>query len=138
METVKECKAEALRRVQAGELGKYQSLGVSSYEQAYYEVLRDNGTEPWLAEMQACGVPGIAGTSSAFLAGRSNNQEYDHCASDIRDNYLNKAKKAGVNPRGKVYVSGLAKHPGDPRAWVESPSEVKSRCEKEGWTIIDK
>ena len=80
----------------------------------------------------------VHGTMSSFMAGRSNNQEYDSMPKDMRDHFLGKAKKAGVNTRNAVYMSGLAEYSGDPRAWVSSHDDVKRRVKEKNWTIQDK
>lgn len=129
----------ALERVHQPPHWPMVDLNASPTQQAIYEVLRDHGVSETFAAMQALKqFPGVSGTQSSFMAGRSNGQEYDHMPADMRRFYFTKAKKGGVNPRGKVYMSGLAKEPGDPKAWVESADDVKKRVKQEGWSITDK
>src|SRR5689334_8974709 len=128
--------AEACRRVDENELGKYQRCDArcTNLQQAMYEVLRDKGMLHVWAQMVALKqTPGEAGTDRLFMVGNNNNNEFDTMAPDMRDFYLGRAKEAGVNVRGKRYVMGLATEPGDPRAWVDNIHDVKSRCEQEGW-----
>lgn len=50
-----------------------------------------------------------------------------------RRNYLAKARKAGVNPNGKIYYSSLAAFPGDPAAWQDSKAGQEKLLTARGW-----
>ena len=45
---------------------------------------------------------------------------------------LAKARAAGVNTEGKVYISGLGDERFDPRNWVESRDDIRRQCERTG------
>ena len=47
--------------------------------------------------------------------------------------YEQEAKDAGVNTKGKIYLGGLARYPGDPEAWVSGRGDVQRICETRGW-----
>lgn len=85
-----------------------------------------------LAARQA---PGTKGTDRAFLQGRLTGYSLDHMDIATRTKWQMAAKKAGVSLEGKVLCSGLAKHEFDPRAWVDSRSEQKQRCEELGRSL---
>jgi len=47
----------------------------------------------------------------------------------VYGNYvLARAKAAGVETKGRKYLSSLARYPGDPKAWVQDISDVKRVC----------
>lgn len=100
--------------------------------QARYEQMRADGQSHNLAEMFALQAPPMSDSDREFWLGHHNGAQFQD---DPRsgDHHLAIAKRAGVNPKGKVYISGLADYPGDPRAWVSGRDEVKSICEKNGW-----
>jgi putative FmdB family regulatory protein len=50
-----------------------------------------------------------------------------------RDFYLNAARAGGVNPEGKKYDPRIAAFPGDPRAWVSNPDDVRRVLEERNW-----
>src|SRR5438045_1612239 len=90
-----------------------------------------------LAELCAARqFPAIGGTDHNFLQGRDNNQEFNRMQPKLRKFYAGRAKKAGVNIRGKVYLSGLAKEPGDPSAWVSDLHEAEAKTKSNGWTRV--
>lgn len=81
--------------------------------------------EEWLE-----GAPGITPghppaiqSDTTFMAGRWESQTQHHAA----------LEKAGYTTQGKVYLSGLARFPGDPRALVDGRGDVRKICEQEGW-----
>lgn len=47
--------------------------------------------------------------------------------------HAEEARRAGVSTAGKVYISGLAEFPGDPRAWVDGRGDLKRICEEKGY-----
>lgn len=104
--------------------------------QAHYELCLANGCAPALAEMLALRrFPGIAGTDAVFNQGRKlDGSQFEEAAAGVGAMYLAKAKAAGVNPAGKYYCGGLARFPGDPRAWIDSRGDVARICAESGWT----
>lgn len=105
---------------------------MTTEQQAHYDLCVSNGCTPMLAEMLALQQPPMSDSEREWAHGRCNENQFEN--QDFVGNHHRKlAKKAGVNPKGKFYVSGLATYPGDPRAWVSSRDEVKSICEKNGW-----
>lgn len=53
----------------------------------------------------------------------------------LRRHYLDAAREAGVTTEGRYYEPRLAAYPGDPRAWVSNPDEIKSVVEERGWSM---
>lgn len=101
--------------------------------QAHYEKCRAEGTSHTLAEMFAFQTPPGGGfTDSVFLEGECNGNQFEGME-HIGDFYAKMARKAGVNTKGKVYKSGLAKFPGDPEAWVSDKHDVQKLLERRGW-----
>ena len=102
--------------------------------QAFYEDMRRKGQSHSMADMLAHRrAPGLM-TDSVFLEGHCNGRQFQDSPM-IGDFYRKKALEAGVNPHGKVYLSGLASHPGDPEAWVSGRGDVKRICEKRNWNV---
>ena len=100
---------------------------------AHYVECRIKGTSHKLAAMFADGVTPALMTDAVFLQGRggcySQFQEHDGPGSY----YKHIAKQTGTDITGKVYLSGLAAYPGDPRAWVSGRGDVQKVCEERGW-----
>ncbi len=71
-------------------------------------------------------------TDSVFLEGRCNGNQFEKRPAH-GDAYKKKANAAGVSTTGKVYLSGLAEEPGDPRAWVSGRGDVRRLLEERGW-----
>lgn len=86
-----------------------------------------------LEEMLATGQAPALLTDAVFLQGHCNGSQF---AKDKKagNRYRKQALAAGVNPKGKVYLHGLAAFPGDPRAWVSGRGDVQRVCEERGYT----
>lgn len=67
-----------------------------------------------------------------FMAGTANGRQFSG-QDYIGDYYGQVAKAHGVSTTGKKYLSGLARFPGDPEAWVDSRGDVQRTLEKRGW-----
>lgn len=102
------------------------------YIQEHYEECRNQGTSHNLSEMFASGQTPGAMTDSVFLEGHANGNQFEG-QEHIGDFYKREAKIAQVDVKGKVYLSGLAQYPGDPRAWVSGRGDVQRLCEERGW-----
>lgn len=97
-------------------------------KQAFYEGMVKCGRSERLAEMLAAqSPPGLGLTRAGFMKGRHDGGIADP---EVDAHYRRMANAAGVSPVGKVYSSSLASFPGDPEAWVSSPSEVKEVAER--------
>jgi hypothetical protein len=82
-----------------------------------------------LEEMFASGKPPAADTDREFLEGTQNQFAGDE-ATALR---LKKVAEAeGQSVTGKRYVGGLARYPGDPRAWVDGKADVRKYLEETG------
>lgn len=101
--------------------------------QAHYARCRQQGTSHALAEMFALGQPPMSNTDREFLEGRGGCYDQFPGQHGIGEMYRRKAEAAGVSPQGKVYVSGLARFPGDPEAWVSGRGDAQRLCEQRGW-----
>ncbi len=100
--------------------------------QAHYELCLSQGTSPALAEMFALGQPPMSNTDREFLAGHTNGSQFEDQPA-VGDLYRSQALAAGVDPKGKIYLGGLAAYPGDPVAWVNNRGDVQRVCEERGW-----
>lgn len=76
--------------------------------------------------------PGLF-TDTRRFAGVAAGDPFKDIHPQYRQVYMAKAKAAGVNPDGKKYIGQLASEPGDPRAWVDSSTDIRQRCEEKGW-----
>ena len=106
--------------------------------QKQYLSMLEEGISPRFAEMAALQQPpGVKGGDRAFMEGRYNNQQFDKMPKDHAQNIITLAKRAGINPNGKYYVSGLADKRGvqDPEAWVDGAGDVKRVAEKRNLTV---
>jgi len=99
----------------------------------HYELCRKNGASHRLALMLALGVPPMSNSDREFLQGSENGRQFQNCP-HIGNAYAKLAKRAGFTDlSGKKYLSGLARFPGDPEAWVSDRSDVKRVLENRGW-----
>jgi len=102
---------------------------------SYWDIRR-NEASPKLAEMLALGIPPMSNTDREFLEGHdgNGNQFAKGPLAEEEGNRLRKVAEAGgQNVKGKVYLGGLARFPGDPEAWVSDRGDVKRVIEKRGW-----
>ncbi len=100
---------------------------------AHYAECLKNGCSEKLAEMLALGSPPMSNTDREFLQGRGGCYDQFGANPQIGAYYAKVAKAAGVDTTGKLYLSGLAAFPGDPKAWVTGRGDVKRVCEERGW-----
>lgn len=101
--------------------------------QALYVACRLDGEGHELAEMLALQSPPTVRSDATFLRGHCNGSQFSD-APWIGDEYAKQAKQAGVDVKGKVYLSGLARYPGDPEAWVCDRADVRRVIESRGWS----
>lgn len=106
-------------------------LGNDEQSALYVAIRLDGGTET-LAEMLAMQQPPMSNTDREFLQGTENGRQFQD-NTFIGDFYKNAAREAGQDPTGKIYLSGLARYPGDPEAWVSGRGDVQRVCEQRGW-----
>ncbi len=118
--------------VQRGLDGDFDVVSRDWVVQAYYVAHRLDGDGHKLAEMLALGAPPLVKSDSTFLAGHCNGSQFDG-QELVADRYLAVATAAGVNVKGAVYKSGLARFPGDPEAWVRGRGDVQKVVEARGW-----
>jgi hypothetical protein len=111
------------------------TISPNPHVQSLYEQSLRNGCSPKLAEMLAFRqAPGTKGTDRSFLEGRHNDLGFGKMRNDMQEFYVRRAKEHGVSVEGKVYESGLARFPGDPKAWVSSVGEVQAICREQNLT----
>lgn len=107
-------------------------------------VRKINGREVTEAEFRASLVPGRlaemlregraprAVTDREFLAGHCNGSQFAG-REEEGDFYQQVAEQHGQDTTGKVYLSGLARFPGDPHAWVAGKGDVERVLDQHGW-----
>lgn len=85
-----------------------------------------------LEEMLAEGRAPHGVTDASFMQGTENGRQFANNPK-MGDKLRKLAEANGGNVKGKKYVGGLARYPGDPRAWVDGRGDVQRICEQEGW-----
>jgi hypothetical protein len=110
----------------------YPIISSEPHIQAHYENSRRAGTSHNLAEMFALRLPPMSNSDREFLEGHVNGNQFEKTPA-IGNRYRRMARAAGVNPTGKVYLSGLAEYPGDPRAWIGGRGDATRVCEERGY-----
>lgn len=118
--------------LQATLRGGYPWVSRNPRVQLHYIDCRQKGTSHNLAEMFALGQAPMANTDREFLEGRENGRQFEKNP-ELGDFYRREAEARGADVTGKVYLSGLAAFPGDPRAWVSGRGDVRRLCEDRGW-----
>lgn len=99
------------------------------------EQLRASVDPEILRDMLESGVPPMSNTDREFLEGRCNGNQFERNPG-LGDHYARVARRHGVDSKGKVYLSGLASFPGDPRAWVDGRGDVAKVCDERGWGCV--
>ncbi len=93
---------------------------------ALFERLLSEGKTPEAAAMYACQqAPGTRFTDRAFCQGQ--HRKMENMGPLVSKMLHDRAKKAGIDSRGKYYLGGLAqrgKGPTDPAAWVTCADDV--------------
>lgn len=97
-------------------------------EQVAYWKMRLEGQSHNMAEMLALKCfPAAHGLDSTFMKGT-------HHQDSVLENYrYQAAAEAGVDTNGRRYISGLARFPNDPEAWVSGRADVLRVCSDRGW-----
>lgn len=126
--------AAVWRLVRAGLMAQLPPLYRGAEAYAWYVAMRLDGTDHKMAEMLALQQPPKSKTDREFLEGHCNGNQFDG-QEYIGDFYADEAKRAGVSIKGKVYMSGLATYPGDPRAWVADRHDVERVARENGMTV---
>lgn len=85
-----------------------------------------------LREMLETGSPPMSNTDREFLEGHTDNST-QATLGQFAEPFKAQALAAGVNPKGKVYLGGLATFPGDPKAWVGGRADVARVCEEQNF-----
>lgn len=100
--------------------------------EAYYERLIATGMNPRFADMLAAqAAPRMRNSDMAFL-GKSNDERYTHGLDDLSaDRTLARAKAAGINTHGKVFMSQLGT-PDNPLAWVSGIEDLRTSLRIQG------
>ena len=105
--------------------------------QAHYEWLRNKGESHKISEMLAFGQPPRARTDREFFEGMGTlDKQFDYDGK-MHEGVVKLAMKNGYKPNNNdVYLSSLARFPGDPEAFI-SPSggrgQIQDTCERRGW-----
>lgn len=89
-----------------------------------------------LREMLATGQVPAGMTDSVFLEGVTDNSQQQRLGK-FAEQFKAQALAAGVDPKGKLYASGLASFPGDPTAWVSNRADVARVCGEKDMTLQD-
>ena len=118
-------------------MARYPIVSHNPKLQAYYEWLRRNGNSHNLADMLAFRQAPRANTDREFFEGMGTLDTQFSGDEAMRDRLIAKAKSKGYKPNpNDVYLSSLARYPGDPEAFVPATGgrgHIKAVCEKRGW-----
>jgi hypothetical protein len=118
-------------------LAKYPTISDDLDIQLRYEDMRRHGQSHSVADMLAHQRPPQSDTDVEFMRSTENGRQFQD-KPQIGHAYAEEALAAGINIKGKKYLSQLAEHPGDPRAWVGSKGEVAQLCEERGYSCDGK
>lgn len=103
--------------------------------QVHYWKMRLDGESHNMADMLANrSFPATTGTDRAFMQGRKLGGGQFEDVPLVGHHHAARAEAAGVSTTGKWYSGTLARFPGDPEAWVDSLHDVKTICERRGWS----
>lgn len=85
-----------------------------------------------LEEMLRDRKPPRANTDREFLLGQCNGNQFEG-QEDRGDALKAISESFGMDTTGKVYMSGLARFPGDPQAWVSGKGDAEKVLDTMGW-----
>lgn len=103
-------------------------IGAAGYEPPE----RTAADDARMAEIIATRTVPHGSTDAVFMEGRYHD---DGLLGEGSQEYRDRYKRAiGSYPSGKKYMSQLARYPGDPRAWVDSLSDVSRICREDNLT----
>jgi len=97
-----------------------------------YVAMRLAGESRKMAAMLALRRGPALRTDSEFRRGHTNGSQFSACPW-VGTHHRRAAERAGVDPAGKIYLSGLARYPGDPGAWVSGRGDIRRLVEDRGW-----
>lgn len=83
-------------------------------------------------DMVLSGQAPRANSDREFLMGKCNGNQFEGMER-LGDHYRRVAEAHGQDVHGKVYLSGLARFPGDPEAWVSGKGDVENVLDRRGW-----
>lgn len=110
----------------------YPIVSTDEHIQALYVRLRKRGQSHAIAEMLAFREPpGTKNTDRAFMQGSHVDCNVN---GPLRERFLKKARKAGIQTEGRRYISQLADKRGvcTPEAWVSGVGDVRAACIAKG------
>ena len=116
-------------------IGETPRISEDPVIQRRYEELRRNGESHRMAEVLACRkFPHFSGTNDDWMRGRENGKQFEGNPW-LGEHYKRVAERAGVSTTGKIYCTGVAAYPGDPRAWVSDTSDVLAVARERNLTV---
>lgn len=99
-----------------------------------YKAACQHQDEERLAEMLSLGATPHCVSDQTYMKGHANGSQFEKCR-HMGDYYRHEAEAHGGNTNGKRYVSGLARFPGDPEAWVTGRDDIRRVIEsRPGWS----
>lgn len=106
--------------------------------QSRYDELVASGESHRMAELLACRQFPATRTDVSLWQGRhGQDKEMESPRSRKHaERRRAKARSAGVNPDANMYISGLARFPGDPMAYVATRGEAKERAKAMGRQLL--
>jgi hypothetical protein len=97
-----------------------------------YIELRLQGQSPSIAAMLAEQKAPQGIGDKTYLAGVNPGGNQFQSNPALGDFYAAEARALGINISGCTYLSGLASHPGDHKAWIRDRGDIRRVCEEEG------
>jgi hypothetical protein len=132
MASLRDARRRALEGTMPGADWPWVSKDLDRQER--YVRMRLEGQSHNMAEILATGkFPGTR-TDVEWNRGHVNGNQFaeNPVQSKIGDYYRRLAEESGQSTTGKVYRSGLAQFPGDPRAWVSTRGEAEQYVRETG------
>jgi hypothetical protein len=100
----------------------------------HYVAMRMAGESQRMAAMLARREGPALKTDAEFRKGTWGGNQFASCPA-VGHEYVSRARAAGIDPAGKVYLRGLARFPGDPGAWVSGRLDVERIASERGWGV---
>ena len=107
-------------------------VGDNEVTEEQYKLRTQARDELRLLDMLKSGRPPTGVSDCTFMKDTANGRQFNDCQ-HMGNYYKHITEREGGNTNGKKYLSGLARYPGDPEAWVDSRGDVERILTKRGW-----
>lgn len=112
----------------------YPTVSTNRIIQSDYVMMRNSGESHNMAEMLALQKFPFAKSVDRMLFENNKAQTQFNNSPKLVE-YAQEAEAKGVNTAGAIYMGGLARYPGDERAWVHDENDIRRIAKEDNLTV---